>query len=629
MQSYVEMKKLRPNTTKTMRQKSAVVRPKTTTLKKPVENKDEFKNFNVSIKQDYRFLRPPSTIKDRKYNQYWQDKEDNSIKMLTGKPYTSAMPNENLLSNPIILDYNKTYETGKANRSLYKFPKIDWENRKPHSFLTSLGGTEAKLTKFCLNNDLSNNLSLNSNNSTNILYSRPPSNSIFGNNNLKRPLTSFNPSNKNRINSGTNQLSNMIKDRPVTAKDKHLPLSGKKNFRPFSGKEILSSNNENKGVNKDYQAAIDELVEDSLSIADIDGSVKESFNKTNNDDNKIIDKRHFPRVSNLLNNYGKINVKEKSIKIMAADTDLLEIFDRSQRTRAATLARTGDFDYYTPFQRIGCFMDYFMFLKWVDLKNIQKAVLDSGNQVGYLTTKKSSNSKNNFSLFHGFMRNEGESKAYNESLINNPKLTYDPEVFLPKAFNCMLYDPQTWSEEIRNKIMISVNNYNKYLNSNKIIMEDLFPFDNNKKKKFLSHIDMDFKSYPLLVEEVFQEIIEHYYLSLKNIILEYILISPYERNRLNIHYLPRKTVPSSFLIASHGSFNRTLYTGWVENYFKTSEILNKILLNCNIINSSLIDWKQCFNHVNFFYTKNLDVFLIENTKTIHIEDFYSIQNNYM
>ena len=629
MTSYVEMKKLRPQTTKSIRQKSAVIRPKTTTTtnKKPIQI-DEFKNLNASVKKDYRFLRPPSTIKDSKYNQYWQEKDENSIKMLSGRPYSSTKPNENLLFNPIILNYNKSYETGTANRSLYKFPMINWDNKKQHSFLTSVGGTEAKLTNFCLsstnNSELSSNLSLNTYNSTNMLNSRPGS-SIFTNI-LKRPLTTVNPSNKNRINSGTNQPPIILKGRPVTAKDKQLPLSGKKNFRQYSGKEILSNNIENKGFNKDYQAAIDELVEDSLSLADIDESANEPRYRSNY---YMVDNKRCPKVANLLNNYNKINVKENSIKIMAADTDLLDIFDRSQRTRAATLAKTGDFDYYTPFQRIGCFMDFFMFLKWVDLKNIQKTVVDSGSQVGYLTTKKTSNTKNNFSLFHGYMRNEGEWKKYNEALINNPKLTYDPEVFLPKVFNINLHNPQTWGDEIRNKIMISVNNYNKYLNSDKIIMDDLYPFDNNNKKKFLSHIDFDYSRFPHLIEEIFEEIIDNYYLSLKNIILEYILISPYERNRLNIHYLPRKSLPSSFIIASHGSFNRTLYTGWVENYFRTSEVLNRILLNCNVINSALIDWKQCFNHICFFLTKNLEVFVLDNKKTIHIDEFYNIQNNYV
>ena len=273
MTSYVEMKKLRPQTTKSIRQKSAVIRPKTTTTtnKKPIQI-DEFKNLNASVKKDYRFLRPPSTIKDSKYNQYWQEKDENSIKMLSGRPYSSTKPNENLLFNPIILNYNKSYETGTANRSLYKFPMINWDNKKQHSFLTSVGGTEAKLTNFCLsstnNSELSSNLSLNTYNSTNMLNSRPGS-SIFTNI-LKRPLTTVNPSNKNRINSGTNQPPIILKGRPVTAKDKQLPLSGKKNFRQYSGKEILSNNIENKGFNKDYQAAIDELVEDSLSLADID-----------------------------------------------------------------------------------------------------------------------------------------------------------------------------------------------------------------------------------------------------------------------------------------------------------------------------------------------------------------------
>ena len=35
-----------------------------------------------------------------------------------------------------------------------------------------------------------------------------------------------------------------------------------------------------------------------------------------------------------------------------------ELFDRSERTFAATYAKFGDLSYYTPLQRIGSYMDY-------------------------------------------------------------------------------------------------------------------------------------------------------------------------------------------------------------------------------------------------------------------------------
>jgi hypothetical protein len=35
-----------------------------------------------------------------------------------------------------------------------------------------------------------------------------------------------------------------------------------------------------------------------------------------------------------------------------------ELFDRSERTFAATFAKFGDLSYFTPVQRIGVYMDY-------------------------------------------------------------------------------------------------------------------------------------------------------------------------------------------------------------------------------------------------------------------------------
>lgn len=40
-----------------------------------------------------------------------------------------------------------------------------------------------------------------------------------------------------------------------------------------------------------------------------------------------------------------------------------ELFDRSERTYAATFAKYGDLSYYTPIQRIGAYMDFSARLK--------------------------------------------------------------------------------------------------------------------------------------------------------------------------------------------------------------------------------------------------------------------------
>ena len=110
--------------------------------------------------------------------------------------------------------------------------------------------------------------------------------------------------------------------------------------------------------------------------------------------------------------------------------------------------------------------------------------------------------------------------------------------------------------------------------------------------------------------------------------MNYILRSPFERQRLNIKYYPRKVLPSSYTIAQHGSFNRTKYTNWVENYNNSFNFLENNLSLCNISLSGLINWTNSFSHVNLIYLKNLH-YLKNTINTIHLDEFWRIQESYL
>ena len=47
-----------------------------------------------------------------------------------------------------------------------------------------------------------------------------------------------------------------------------------------------------------------------------------------------------------------------------------ELFDRAERTLAATFAKVGDLNYFTPSQRIGCFMEFQLRLKRKNLLDL-------------------------------------------------------------------------------------------------------------------------------------------------------------------------------------------------------------------------------------------------------------------
>jgi hypothetical protein len=55
--------------------------------------------------------------------------------------------------------------------------------------------------------------------------------------------------------------------------------------------------------------------------------------------------------------------KQQIFESNVKDLPYAEIFDRSCRTFAATFAKFGDLSYFTPVQRIGCYMDYTARLK--------------------------------------------------------------------------------------------------------------------------------------------------------------------------------------------------------------------------------------------------------------------------
>lgn len=99
---------------------------------------------------------------------------------------------------------------------------------------------------------------------------------------------------------------------------------------------------------KDHAGSRDTLMEDdALSQVDSQGvgSDKISMDRHNN---------HFSKQL--------MTVRPTTALIGTADShDKLpypELFDRSERTFAATFAKYGDLSYFTPVQRIGSYMDY-------------------------------------------------------------------------------------------------------------------------------------------------------------------------------------------------------------------------------------------------------------------------------
>ena len=530
---------------------------------------------------DFRTIRPTSHYHDKCFNKYWESTFTEPKCII---PKINNNSSSVQIDNALLVD-----KITNGNRLLYKYPHINWSNKTPASFLTHVGGGEFNISQ-C---------------DTKV---------------SSRPITSL---------GGSNEFKKSSFNRPFTAMNKRsyprnqkIPISAvKRQQRPIT--------------------AIPAQVQSKLQReANINYEYDDSFFNENEEEERL---RKCPNVFELVSNYQNLDVKSYSIKTAQADTDLLEIFDRSQRTLAATLAKVGDYEYYTSFQRIGSFMDFSMHMKWEDLKNIEKHISQTRNNMLCYQSKHniqppdrpiSINASPYFndpnSMFHGMMPFEEEGEML-ISEINKTNNTYDPIDFLPKYSSDDIFNEEIYNEDFSKSVITSIANYNKYLVSAKIQKSDLKKFNLHAlRRKILQKLHFLYEgNNKSIVDSNMNEIEELYYYTLKTIIMNYILRSPHERKRLNIVFYPRKTLPSSFTIAQHGSFNRVKYSDWVDNYTNAFNHLENNLSLCNIAISGLIDWTRCFNHVDLVYIKNLDSLRDKDTNTIHIDEFCRIEESYM
>lgn len=636
------------------------------------DEKENFKDFNLN-----------ELNKNENLNSNLKNTNNNVEEK---KRINSAYSNLSLIkSNKKVLkkDYN-------LNIPLYSYENYNWDEKKDFKFLSNVGGVEIN------NNPFYNNIddSLTTYYTQNI-NSRPISGIEFSTlqtNIDLRPLNSFRPftgiirpnnlgSKVNVIYENENKKAEYLKNknlRPITAVNRpNSSIKEKIVTRPISNSNsnndnLKSSSNEKKVhfINNEFDE-LDEILEDSKSMEFdenknytkgnkyeyINSKGKLCYKNINNEDDANylnyhlgglskyeVNKnknRDIPKTEKLVSKYERIDVVKYSIKLQTADTDFLEIFDRSQRTKASTITKVGDYDYYTPCQRIGNFMEYCQHLKLEDIKNIEKHVNYHLNQESYNknsnfvidfkddpdTEKKEGYMKYTNSLFHGFMKYEADIESYYIELGDKNK-TFNPIKFIKISFQ-NIYDIDSYPSDFKKLIVTSLWNYNKYLDSDKIRIEDIEPYNSDVRRKILVLLEPRFFScFEKQFKLFFYELENQYYLTLKNIIMQYIIRSPFERQRLNIQYFPKKELPTSYIIASHGGFNRLLYHKWVTNYHNSKIHTSQNLLLLGIFGSSLYDWTYNFEHVDLFLFDCKDI-LEENLNTVNVESYIMNQNLYL
>ncbi|MCQ2819412.1 MAG: hypothetical protein MJ252_19290, partial [archaeon] len=326
----------------------------------------------------------------------------------------------------------------EADRNLYKYTKIDWSKQKAPSFLNHIGGEEFDYSSL--------QTSVSSKAQSSFLFKNAKGKATLS---KTRPCTAFNQP----IKAGRNIMSacpKSARQRPMSS----IPSNIKKKF--------------NDQIEKDYQYKNDFFNEKGRPLS-------------------CIQKINHPYVDTLKKDYKKIDVKS-FIKTAQADKDILEIFDRSQRTRAANLAKVGDYEYYTPYQRIGQFMDYAASLKLMDLKSIEMRVNQLKGNIGVFNVPKNkNNSKDKNSLmdkiftdpnilFPGLMILEDEGYRLSKEGYEPPprrignrvryeaeERTYDPMDFLPKYKTDIFLREENYPQDFKEELKISLKNFRKYL----------------------------------------------------------------------------------------------------------------------------------------------------------------------
>ena len=645
---------------------------------KKFDSNNEFHN-----NMNFRRTRPKSRYQDKIFNRYWESnatepktifiknkKKINKLNIDTDREIPEL---KEIKKGPNSLNTEITAvdKIMQGDRKLYKFPHINWDTKNPSRFLNHVGGINFEFSKTTM--DSSRPIS-----GLNLLITENMSNIKQ---NSSRPMTAMNniSNNKNRFNRPTTAM-NKAQIRPRTAFNNNLiknNLNNANNFMP----PITTTSSSNKNINptnishsmKDIPLSVQTKLEkeikekyeykdtffndndeekeengqidDEIMLDDLDheNKMKTLKSKYEEEKNGI---KEYPKVESLMNKFGKMNLQNYSIKTNQADKDLLDIFDRAQKTHASTLGKVGNYDYYSTYQRIGPFMDFSQHLKIEALEKIGRDIYQNRKNLlefqskhniqkpifGELLINTCPHFKDSNSLFHGFMPFEEDGlkmmKEYNK--ISN---IYDPLDFLNKYIWEEIFNEEKYSSEFIKNIITSINNYKKYLDSEKFLMTDLKKFPKNLfKAKIIKRIDVTIyinENYKRLIYENVNEVEKLFYDTIKRGIMNYILRSPFERKRLNILYYPNKVLPASYTIAQYGSFNRTVYSSWVNNFSNSCSFLENNLSLCNIAVSGLINWTNSFNHINLIYLDSINKLTEESFNTIHIDEFCRIQESYL
>ena len=409
---------------------------------KKLKYKKSTSNIYIDFKEglDFRSVGPKSRIQDKIFNSYWEIKSANPISIF----------NRNNLDEKENNIYNK--KLMQEIMQLYKLPQINWRNKNPSNFLNHIGGNELNLSQAVSKYTTSPNSSITGFNQRTLLFNR----------NKNRPVTAMIRAGGTNIIKRPNTALHKKTARPRTSfspNKRIIEQINRNNSPSLFFEDNTNTNNINKFIPNNIKSKLDNKIKKDYNYKDaffnqISREEEEGNNFFSNEESYYIIKekeqnksqiKKYPNYESLIKKFHENQLQNYSIKIDPADTDLLDLFDRSQKTHVSTKGKDVNLDYCSTNQKIASFMDFSQHLKLEAILKISKDIYRNKRNVlefqskhnmqkpvyGALLINKCPHFRDSNSLFHGFMpfEEEGQNLICEYNRVNNK---YDPLDYMPK-----------------------------------------------------------------------------------------------------------------------------------------------------------------------------------------------------
>lgn len=108
------------------------------------------------------------------------------------------------------------------------------------------------------------------------------------------------------------------------------------------------------------------------------------------------------------------------------------------------------------------------------------------------------------------------------------------------------------------------------------------------------------RSSPETIKKIVNQIIKEHKESIKKGILDYILLSKEQRERLKVDLLLREDLTSNEQITRVGGYSSKLYPAWSNSYNNSQLNLQNLLNSYNPLVNKIISWNTDFQHLKIF-----------------------------